>query len=162
MIRAARSTNATDIAKLWNWMIRDTLSTFTTEEKPVALIADLIEERPHHFLVSEAQGVFQGFATFGPFRTGPGYRATCEHSVLVDPACQGGGIGRALMEALMDAAKVQGYCIMVAAISSENRQAVEFHRKIGFEQVGYMRAVGWKADRWLDLILMQKNLADRA
>lgn len=162
MIRAARSTDATDIAALWNWMIRDTLSTFTTEQKTVDDIIALIGARSGHFWVSEENGLLQGFATFGPFRSGPGYRATCEHSVLVDPGRHGLGIGRALMETLLRAAKQDGYRIVVAAISGENRQAVEFHTKIGFEQVGYIPQVGHKQDRWLDLVLMQKNLAERA
>jgi len=162
MIRAARSTDAADIATLWNWMIRDTLSTFTTEQKTVADIVGLIQVRPGHFWVSEENGTLQGFATFGPFRSGPGYRATCEHSVLVDRGCHGRGVGRALMETLFQAARKDRYRVMVAAISGENRQAVEFHKKIGFEQVGYMPEVGYKADKWLDLVLMQKNLAERA
>lgn len=162
MIRAAQSSDAKETAALWNWMIRDTLHTFTTEEKTVAGIGDLIQARPRHFFVSENQGKFGGFATFGTFRSGPGYRTTCEHSVLVDPDCHGLGIGRALMEALIHAAKTQNYRVMVAAISGENRQAVSFHTKLGFEQVGNMPHVGFKADRWLDLVLMQKNLTERA
>ena len=82
--------------------------------------------------------------------------------MLVDPGRHGLGIGRALMETLLRAAKQDGYRIVVAAISGENRQAVEFHTKIGFEQVGYIPQVGHKQDRWLDLVLMQKNLAERA
>lgn len=161
MIRAARTTNAANIADLWNWMIRDTLWTFTSREKTTEDVAKLIDARPRHFLVHETEGVFQGFATFGPFRAGPGYRATCEHSILVLPGHHGAGVGRALMEALIAAAQADDFHVMIGAISSENRPALDFHLKMGFEQVGYMPQVGRKAGRWLDLILMQKNLTKR-
>lgn len=162
MIRPACNSDAVAIAMLWNWMIRDTLSTFTTQEKSEAEISDLIQTRSRHFFVSEAQGACQGFATFGPFRAGPGYRTTCEHSILVHPDHHGLGVGRALMDALTGAATADNYRVMVAAISGENPAAIEFHSKIGFRQVGHMPQVGFKAGRWLDLVLMQKNLIERA
>lgn len=162
MIRTAKPEDAPKIAALWNWMISETLLTFTTEQKSVEDIRRMILERGNSFVVGEVDGNFEGFATFGAFRSGPGYARTVEHSVIVAPNHAGRGVGRALMSDLMDRARAGGVQIMVAAISSENPCAVEFHTRLGFEEVGRMPEVGYKNDRYLDLILMQKKLSNVA
>lgn len=159
MIRAAQSTDARAITDLWNWMISDTLATFTTVEKTPQQIAVLITEREGLFLVAETPAGFAGFATCGPFRSGPGYAATCEHTVIVSPAAHGAGVGRDLVVHLEDAAKANGIRVLVAAISSANPPAIAFHKALGYFETGRMPQVGRKAGQWLDLILMQKNLA---
>ena len=158
MIRDARPTDAEPVADLWNWMIRETLGTFTTDEKSAEEIAALISNRNRGFLVAEHGSDVIGFATFGAFRSGPGYAATCEHTVLVCPDAQSRGIGRNLLVCLEDRAASQGMHVMVAAISSENPRAIEFHARLGFHETGRMPQVGRKAGRWLDLVLMQKIL----
>ncbi len=158
MIRLAQSEDAGAVAALWNWMIRDTLLTFTTHEKTTTAVADMIRDRSGRFFVCDDDGRVCGFATYGAFRSGPGYAATCEHSVLVDPHYHRGGVGRSLMDALIAAAEAEGMHVMVAAISSANPQAMSFHARLGFEQVGVMPQVGRKAGQWLDLIFMQKML----
>ncbi|MEO0764938.1 MAG: N-acetyltransferase family protein [Pseudomonadota bacterium] len=154
MIRAAAVEDAGWIAAIWNAMIADTLSTFTTDPKTESVIAGMIETRPVLVLADRT-----GFATYGPFRSGPGYAATVEHSILLDKAAQGRGQGRALMQALMDHARGQGHHVMVAGISSANPDAVAFHATLGFETVAQMPEVGRKHGQWLDLILMQKLLS---
>ncbi|MEE4189810.1 MAG: N-acetyltransferase family protein [Roseobacter sp.] len=158
MIRPAQKSDAPDIAWLWNRMIRDTLATFTTIEKTVSDVEAIVKARQGSFWVYEAAERIAGFATFGPFRAGPGYAATCEHSVIVAPHAARSGIGSALMEALCTAARGQGLHVMVAAISSANPAAVAFHANLGFVEVGRMPQVGRKSGQFLDLILMQKML----
>ena len=158
MIRAPTMDDALAISGLWNWMIRETLATFTTEVKTVAAIESLLEQRPDGFFVAEEGEEVTGIVTFGPFRAGPGYATTCEHSVLVRPGYQHRGIGADLMRHAMQAAGHAGCHVMVGAISSANPPAVKFHAKLGFDEVGRMPEVGRKAGRWLDLILMQKIL----
>ncbi|MEM6372567.1 MAG: N-acetyltransferase family protein [Pseudomonadota bacterium] len=153
MIRAADARDAPWIAALWNGMIADTLFTFTTDLKTEASIIEMMDTRP----VLALEGGL-GFATYGPFRSGPGYAATVEHSILLDARAHGLGQGRALMAALSAQAHTAGYHIMIGAISAENPNAIGFHKAIGFEKVGQMPQVGRKAGRWLDLILMQKQL----
>ncbi len=138
---------------LWNAVIADTLITFTTTPKSEAGIAEMIAQRP--VLVLEGAG---GFATFGPFRGGPGYAATVEHSVMLAPEARGKGQGRALLGALVNVAREDRKHAMIAAISGANPGAVAFHAALGFVQVGHMPEVGYKAGQWLDLILMQKML----
>ena len=153
MIRAATPEDAGWIAAIWNGMIGDTLFTFTTDLKSEAAVARMIATRT--VLVLPGQG---GFATYGPFRSGPGYGATVEHSILLAPPAQGRGQGRALMEMLMQHAAGAGHHVMVAAISGANAHAVAFHAALGFDTVAHMPEVGCKGGQWLDLILMQKRL----
>jgi phosphinothricin acetyltransferase len=153
VIRAATPQDAGWIAAIWNAMIADTLFTYTTEPKTEGAIAEMIETRPVFVLADQT-----GFATYGPFRSGPGYAATVEHSILLDTSAQGRGQGRALMQTLMKHARGQEHHVMVAGISSANPNAVAFHAALGFETVAQMPEVGRKNDQWLDLILMQKLL----
>ena len=160
MIRAARNADADTIAALWNAMIRDTLFTFTTREKPEAEIAEMISGRPQAFWVAERQGAVAGFMTFGPFRSGPGYARTVEHSIVVSAAAQGLGTAGALMDEGERAAWRLGHHVMVAAISGSNPRAIRFHEARGYLHVGHLPEVGRKQGQWLDLILMQKILRE--
>ena len=158
MIRLAQAEDARAIAALWNAMIRDTLATFTTVEKTEAEIVALIDERPKAFWVYEGQEI-DGFATFGPFRAGPGYKATLEHTVIVAQAAQGRGVGRALMAQVEQGAQKAGAHVLVAGISSANPNAVAFHARLGFQETARLSEVGRKNGQWLDLILMQKTVS---
>ncbi|MBW4707566.1 GNAT family N-acetyltransferase [Roseobacter sp. YSTF-M11] len=157
-IRLATAQDAAAIASLWNVMIRDTTSTFTSVEKAETQIADLIRERRGALLIAERDSRFAGFVTFGPFRSGPGYAATAEHTILVTPKAHGKGVGRALMTAAEDAARARQIHVMIAGISHTNDAAQSFHEKLGYVEVGRLPQVGRKADQWLDLVLMQKIL----
>lgn len=99
-----------------------------------------------------------GFATFGPFRDKPGYASTVEHSVYVASSRQGAGVGKALMAALLAEARERRLHAMVGGIDASNAPSLEFHRALGFEEVGRLPEVAWKFGRWLDLIFMQKLL----
>lgn len=158
-VRQARSGDAAAICGIWNPVIRDSLITFTTDAKTEAGIVADIAARGPAFLVAEAEGAVVGFATYFPFRSGPGYARTVEHSIQLDPAARAQGTGRALMRRLEQVAAGAGVHLMIAAISGANPGAVAFHAHIGFVEVARLPEVGFKAGRWLDLILMQKFLA---
>lgn len=137
-------------------MICDTTATFTTDEKTGDDLDALIKARPDAFLVAETSGTFAGFITWGPFRAGPGYAHTAEHSIITTQSGQ--GTGRALMKAACAQAAAQGIHTMIACIGSENSAAVAFHGRLGFALAGRLPQVGRKAGRWHDLILMSKLL----
>lgn len=109
-------------------------------------------------LVAEISGVFAGYASYGPFRSGDGYRETVENSVYIESAQRGRGVGRALMLALLGAARAQGRHVMVAAIGLPNDASVALHRGVGFEEAGILREIGLKNGRRLDLMMMQLRL----
>jgi phosphinothricin acetyltransferase len=99
-----------------------------------------------------------GFATFGDFRAWPGYRFTVEHSVHVAESHRGQGLGSALMRVLIDRGAALGKHVMVAGIDADNTGSIRMHERLGFEQTGHLKQVGWKFGRWLDLVFMQRTL----
>jgi len=109
----------------------------------------------------DADGQVTGYATFGDWRPHDGYRHTVEHSVYVRNDQKGKGIGRALMEALIDRARSIGKHVMVAAIEANNAGSIKLHARLGFEHVGHLKEVGTKFGVWLDLAFMQLKLDDR-
>ena len=153
VVTQARAADAPWIAAIWNQIIADTLVTFTTTPKAEDDIGRMIDSAPVFVLPDRA-----GFATYGPFRGGPGYAATAEHTIYLARGAQGQGMGAALMTRLMDHARQSGIRAMVAGISGANAGAVRFHARLGFGTVGTMPGVGYKHGQWLDLILMQKML----
>ncbi|MCX8954073.1 GNAT family N-acetyltransferase [Ruegeria sp. NA] len=157
-IRPATASDAPAIARITNAIIRDTLVTFTTDERSAAQIAEDIKARAPGFLVAEHDSHVIGFATYGPFRTGPGYAQTCEHTIQLSPDAWGKGVGRALMSELEEIAQAQGVHVLVAGISSANPGAEAFHAALGYSKVGVMPEVGFKFGQRLDLVLMQKIL----
>lgn len=113
------------------------------------------------YLVAELDGQVAGYAYAGAYRARPAYGATVEDSVYVDPAMKGHGIGRKLLDALIDEATARGFRQMIAVIGdSANTASIGVHRAAGFEHVGTFRAIGWKHGQWLDTVLMQRPLGE--
>ena len=106
-------------------------------------------------IVAEFENGAIGFASYGPFRQKIGYQFTVEHSVYVAQEFIGKGVGKLLLAELIRLAKEQGYHLMIGAIDADNSGSIAFHEKFGFKVVGTIREVGYKFDRWLDLVLMQ-------
>lgn len=102
-----------------------------------------------------------GYASFGDWRAFDGYRHTVEHSVYVRAGQRGGGIGEALLLALIVRAREIGKHVMVAGIESGNLASIRLHEKIGFETVGRLKEVGTKFGGWLDLSFLQLTLDRR-
>jgi phosphinothricin acetyltransferase len=161
MIRPATEADIWGILEIWNPVIRDTLVTFTDLEKSPEAVAALLAERRatgHAFLVAEEGGEVMGFATFGQFRGGRGYRHSFEHTILLAPTARGRGLGRALMAALEEAARAAGGHVLFAGVSAANREGIAFHSALGYREAARLNEVGRKFGRWLDLVLMEKRL----
>lgn len=161
ILRAARPADAPLIAAIWNPVIRDTTITFTTEEKTVpGLQADLATKAQagQPFLVAERQGGLLGFATYGAFRSGPGYAHVAEHTVILAPAARGQGVGRALIDALCDHGRAAGLAQIIGGVSAENADGLAFHARLGFVQIARLPGVGRKFGRLIDLVLMARGL----
>jgi phosphinothricin acetyltransferase len=100
-----------------------------------------------------------GFGYYGPFRERAAFRYTVEDSVYVREGVRGQGVGKAIVAALLAHAQAAGYKQMLALIGdSENAASIGMHASLGFLPVGTMRKVGYKFDRWLDIVTMQKAL----
>ncbi|WP_288942089.1 GNAT family N-acetyltransferase [uncultured Roseovarius sp.] len=161
ILRAARDADAQAIADIVNPVIRDTAITFNSQEKTARDVRTEIAERRaqgHGYLLAEEDGRVLGFASYKQFRGGPGYARTGEHSIMLVDAARGRGVGRTLMSALEDHARAGGMHSMIAGVSGENPGGVGFHERLGYKRVAVLPQVGWKFDRWMDLILLQKCL----
>lgn len=113
-------------------------------------------------LVVQREADLLGYASFGPWRAFEGFRHTVEHSVYVHPDHHGQGLGRQLMQALIERARSQHIHVMVAAIEAGNSASIRLHKTLGFAQTGLMPQVGTKFGRWLDLAFLQLRLDDAA
>ena len=109
-------------------------------------------------LVAVLENKIVGFGYYSEFRFREAYRFTVEHSVYVHPDYQGLKIGQKLLETLIETAKNQKLHTMIAVIDSENQASVKFHEKLGFETVGIIKESGFKFNRWLHSVFMQKML----
>jgi phosphinothricin acetyltransferase len=113
------------------------------------------------WLVAEADSAVIGYASASLFHPRSAYRFTLEDSVYIDPAHYRHRVGRALLGALLARCEALGYRQMIAAIGdSANAGSIGLHAAFGFEHAGIYKQVGLKFGRWLDVVLMQRNLGD--
>ncbi|MGE0260849.1 MAG: N-acetyltransferase family protein, partial [Alphaproteobacteria bacterium] len=112
------------------------------------------------YLVAErGGGRVVGYCYAAPFRTRSAYRFTLEDSIYLDPAEIGRGIGRKLLQPLIEQCAERGYRQMVAVIGgSETVASIRLHRALGFAPIGVLPAIGFKFGRWIDTVLMQRAL----
>jgi L-amino acid N-acyltransferase len=109
-------------------------------------------------LVARDSGAVVGFASYGEFRTWPGYASTVEHSVHVAARARRRGIGRRLVEEILTRAAAAGKHAAIGGIDAANEASLRMHEQLGFERVGHMPEVARKFDRWVDLVLMEIRL----
>jgi L-amino acid N-acyltransferase YncA len=110
--------------------------------------------------VADVDGVVSGYGTFDEFRPHQGYRFTVEHSIYVSSTVQRRGIGSVLLTRLIAEARRTNKHAMVGGIASDNLASLALHQRFGFVETARMPQVGFKFGRWLDLVLMQKLLAE--
>lgn len=111
------------------------------------------------WLVVEDDGAVVGFAYGNWFKPRPAYRFSVEDSIYMAPEAAGKGLGRALLAELMAALERAGVRRVMAVIGdSANAGSIGVHKALGFEVAGTIPSCGWKFDRWLDIVLMQRSL----
>ena len=115
------------------------------------------------YLVAVIDGAVVGYAYAGPYRARPAYRFTVENSVYVAHDSHRRGVGKALLEALIEASTEKGFRLMVAVIGDSNQAAsIGLHEAAGFKHAGVFENIGYKFDRWLDSVLLQRALGPGA
>ena len=161
-IRHSTEADLPAITEIYNHAVQNTTAiwneTTVSLENRVAWFQARREQGYPILVAVDDQDRVLGYASFGDWRPFEGYRFTVEHSVYVAESAQGQGAGRALLAALLDEAKVLGKKVMVAGIEANNIGSIALHEKLGFESAGLMKGVGFKFDRFLDLLWMQKAL----
>lgn len=166
VLRESREEDVAAITAIYAHHVRHGLASF--EETPPS--PEEIARRRHElvarglpYLVAECGGRVTGYCYAGPFRTRSAYRCTLEDSVYVAADAVGGGIGRALLKAVVARAGELGYRQMVAVIGgSETVPSIRLHQSLGFAHIGVLPAIGFKFGRWVDVVLMQRALGPGA
>lgn len=162
-IRTAGSADARAIARVFAPYATGTVVTFETTPPSEETWSRLIEgltATGHPFLVAERDGEVLGFAYASPWRTKPAYRQTVEDSVYVAEGNQGVGVGRALLNELLERCRLAGFRTVVAVIALTGHPAsVALHASLGFSDVGTIHNAGSKLGVWVDTHLMQLDLS---
>ena len=164
-VRAAVPADAERVAAIFAHYVTTSVATF----EEVALTAGQWRERLADraarnlpFVVAEADGSVCGYAYASPWRPKPAYRYTVEDSVFLAPGCTGRGIGSALLGTLLAGCAAAGARQVIAVIADTGSDAsAALHRRFGFTQAGLLSGVGRKHGRWIDTLLMQKELMQK-
>jgi L-amino acid N-acyltransferase YncA len=165
-IRPADPGDVDRIAAIYAHHVRTGKATFETEPPSADEMRrrfDALAAGGFPYLVAESDGAIAGYAYAGLYRTRYAYRFTLEDSIYLDPTYAGRGIGRQLLERLVEASAARGYRQMVAVIGdSANAASIALHRACGFASAGVLPAVGFKFGAWIDSVLMQRALGEGA
>lgn len=162
LIRPSREDDLDAITRIYGHHVLHGTGTFETT--PPAL-ADMAARRGDvlakglPWLVLEDGGQVLGFAYGNWFKPRPAYRFSVEDSIYMAPEATGKGLGRALLTELLAALERAGVRKVMAVIGdSANVGSIGVHEALGFERAGVIASCGWKFDRWLDIVLMQRSL----
>ena len=128
-----------------------------TLENQVAILEEKLSKGFPVIVATENEMVV-GFGYYSEFRFREAYKFTVEHSVYAHPNHIGKGIGKLILENLILLAKAQKLHTMIGVIDAENQSSIEFHKKFGFEIAGTIKESGFKFNRWLHSVFMQKML----
>ena len=162
-IRASTATDLPAITAIYGHHVLHGTGTFETEPPSESDMtsrrADVLTKGLPYLVAQDETGRVLGFAYCNWFKPRPAYRFSAEDSIYVAAGAQGQGIGRALLSELCKQAEQVGVRKMLAVIGdSANAGSMGVHRSLGFTHAGVLRACGWKFERWLDVVLMEKAL----
>jgi len=156
-IRPAAEPDLAAINDIYNHYVQH--STCTWQEEPETLEGRRSWFRHHDVnhpvTVAELDGRIVGWGSLSIYRTRSAYRNTVEDSVYVHHEHHRRGVGSALLEDLVTRARVLGRRAIIAVIDGEQPASIALHAKFGFQKAGHLKQVGFKLDRWLDVIHME-------
>ncbi|WP_282936661.1 GNAT family N-acetyltransferase [Paenibacillus sp. RC67] len=160
IIRTAAMEDVPSILNIYNEAILNTVATFDTVprtlEQQEAWFKQHGERNP--IIVAELGGAVVGWASLNPYSDRLAYARTSELSLYIHHDFRGQGIGKKLMEGVLEAGKEAGLHTVLSRIVEGNDSSIYIHRNFGFDYIGVMREVGFKFDKMLDVIVMQKML----
>ncbi len=169
--RLVEDGDAAAIASIYNAEVAEPSVTFDLVPRTVGDQLEWIERHHGAYAAIVAVGdpggpgepgahgeVVAGFGSLSAFRDRPAYATTVENSVYVHRDARGRGVGRLLLEQLLEAAAAGGFHAVVARIVGRNETSIRLHEACGFTLVGVEREVGRKHGRWLDVVELQRLL----
>ena len=160
-IRNVRESDAEAVAAIYAHHVLNGTASYDVEPPSLAATRDKIlriAEAGWPFLVAEENGEVAGYAYATQFRDRDAYRFTAEDSIYVHPAHMRRGIGKALLEALIDRSAKYGFRTIIAVVGGAEPASIALHEACGFEVVGRLKGAGFKFGRWLDNVYMQLEL----
>lgn len=161
VLRRAEPRDARAVADIYAHHVLNGTASFDTVPRTAAETLERIEtchRKGWPFLVAEVGGVVVGYAYATQFRERPAYAYSCENSIYVAAGRRGQGIGRMLLNRLVEDATAFGFRQMIAVAGGGEPASVGLHLKCGFVEAGRMRAVGRKFGKWLDTVYLQRAL----
>ncbi|HEY5802335.1 MAG TPA: GNAT family N-acetyltransferase [Lysobacter sp.] len=163
-IRTADAGDLPAITALYAREVDDHVATYEYDPPDQAEMTrrwQAIVAQGYPYIVAELDGRFSGYAYASSYRTREGYRWTVEDTVYIVPELQGRGVGRALLQRLIDDCAALGFRQMVAVVGDvSNAASIALHERLGFRTVGVFAGLGRKHGRWLDTVQMQLELGD--
>jgi L-amino acid N-acyltransferase YncA len=161
-LRPATSADLVAVAGILAFYVTNSVATFDEDPPGVPQWQQRLEdlmERKLPFLVAETGGTVAGYAYASPWRPKPAYRHTVEDSVYLAPGQRGRGLGRLLLESLLAGCADAGVRQVIAVIAGSGEPAsMALHRACGFTDAGRLSRVGYKHGRWIDTVLLQREL----
>lgn len=160
-IRPAELSDAPALMAIYNPVVETSTATFDLVPRTLEEQREWLADRSGARIVlvaEDEQGTVVGYAALSPYRDRAAYSTTVEDSVYVHDEHHGRGIGRLLLEAIVDAARAHGFHAVMARIVADHEASIALHTVCGFEVVGHEREVGRKFGRWLDVTLMERLL----
>lgn len=162
-IRPARLEDMPAILSIYNDAVLNTTASWDYE--PSTLQQRVVWFEQHQdvgfpvLVATDAANRVSGWGSLSRFREKIGYQYTVEHSVYVAADRRGQGIGRIIVQSLIDEAGRLGKHAIIGGVEASNEVSLRLHKSLGFEEVARFRQVGYKFDRWLDLVFLQRILA---
>lgn len=162
-IRRASLSDIPDMTTIYEHAVLHGTGTYELDPPDEIELARRFTHNTSHRLpwfVAEEDGMVLGYAYASPFRTRPGYRWMIEDSIYVAPEAKGKGIGKALLQVLLNECEKLGFHQMVAVIGDGkgNRGSIALHQSLGFKLSGTIEGSGFKHGRWVDTVIMQIKL----
>jgi L-amino acid N-acyltransferase YncA len=161
IIRSYQTEDCPAILEIINDQILNGVALYDYQPRTIAQQLAIFEDKLQKgfpIIVAELNNEVVGFGYYSEFRFREAYKYTVEHSVYANKNYIGKGIGNLLLTELIALAKNQGLHTMIGVIDSENESSIAFHEKFGFEKAGFIKESGFKFNRWLHSVFMQKML----
>ncbi len=162
-IRPAVHLDLDAIARIYSESVLNGVATYELTPPDLSEMTNrfnAITGQGYPYIVAERDGEILGYAYASAFRTRAAYRFMVEDSIYLAPAARGLGIGRKLLDKLIDECTRLGFRQMVAVIGGAHPASIAVHRSAGFADSGTIIGSGYKFGRWLDTVLMQISLGE--
>lgn len=163
-IRQAVLTDAADVAAIYNQGIADRGATFETTPRTVTDLVERLADQARYpvLIAAGADGRMLGWASLGSYRARECYTGIAEFSIYLDRDARGQGVGKQLLDALVELAAARGFWKLVSRIFPSNAASRALCRACGFREVGVYEKHAQLDGRWLDVVIVERSLAAEA